>query len=249
MIAENEMTKSDQVLLRAVRHRIAVPGKPKIPKILHQIWTGPNPIPDEYWELRKTWEKHNPDWEVWMWDDEKIDSLNLKNRWVYEKYPQKPILKVDMAKQEIPLRFGGVYADHDMLYLKSFEPFRKHTFFGVFDTPGRKIEAMNFIYGCVPGHRIFQNMVKNTTDKGFDPNGDFVMYFKYFSSYYFDFHVQNVLFYDPKAVIYPPEYLAPFPGANRGELDTEGLDAINKYVTSNTHAVHLWRTTWRKQFA
>ena len=247
MLKDDEMSSQDLNFVSEMRRRIEAPGDPQIPKILHQIWCGENPIPGEYWELHKTWKKYHPDWDVMFWDDKKIDDLNLVGAKYYKKYPEKTIIKADIARVEIAWRYGGVYADHDILYCKSLDPLRKHSFFGVFDMPGRTVETMCFIFGCKKGSHIMKSMMDNLSDEGFDPDGDYINFFNHFSTYYFNRHVMAHILNNPTATVYPAEYLAPFPGENRAELDN-GLGALDKYITPNTYAIHLWRTTWRRQF-
>lgn len=44
---------------------------PKIPKIIHFIWVGPNPLPDKYIENILRWAQQNPSFQVNLWVDRK----------------------------------------------------------------------------------------------------------------------------------------------------------------------------------
>jgi hypothetical protein len=183
-----------------------------------------------------------------FWTDKEIDALDLSTRKWYEKYPQKPIIKVDMAKFEIPYLYGGVYADHDTLFLKSFNPLTRHTFFTTMGIPGAELETMYFIYGCEKGSRIMRALIKNIDDSAFDPAGDYVSYFRTFSSYYFNRILFECLPFEPEAVFYPEEYFAPFPGSCRAEVETGGIDVVLPHIKPETYSVHLWSVSWKDQF-
>ena len=42
----------------------------RIPRIFHQIWVGPDPLPDEFAAYGQTWLDHHPGWELKLWTDE-----------------------------------------------------------------------------------------------------------------------------------------------------------------------------------
>ena len=44
----------------------------RIPRILHQIWVGPDPFPEEFADYRETWIRHHPAWEVRFWTEENL---------------------------------------------------------------------------------------------------------------------------------------------------------------------------------
>lgn len=92
-----------------------------IPRILHQIWIGPNKIPIEFHEYSETWRKLNPQWRMELWTDEKIENkLNLKNSFLYNKatsYAEK----ADIARYHILFLYGGLYVDMDYECLKPID--------------------------------------------------------------------------------------------------------------------------------
>ena len=42
----------------------------KIPKIIHQIWIGPKPLPNQYKEFSQKMIEMHPDWEYHLWGNE-----------------------------------------------------------------------------------------------------------------------------------------------------------------------------------
>jgi hypothetical protein len=83
-----------------------------IPKIIHQLWLGPRPLPTytESWKLCA----FKNDWEYRLWRDKDIDELELKWRACYDAAPLFQI-KSDIARIEILSRFGGFYFDCDFV--------------------------------------------------------------------------------------------------------------------------------------
>ena len=38
-------------------------GRRQIPRVLHRIWLGPEPLPEEHRAFGEGWARHHPDWE------------------------------------------------------------------------------------------------------------------------------------------------------------------------------------------
>ena len=89
-----------------------------IPKIIHQIWLGPNKQPDVWMNSWKyDYINNNPDWEYKLWTEKEINNLNMVNKKQYdfEKFYNG---KSDIARYEILNQYGGVFMDADSLWIK-----------------------------------------------------------------------------------------------------------------------------------
>jgi len=90
----------------------------QIPRIIHQIWFGN--IPSEIKEMMDTFSKDYirkfPGWRYILWDEKKLENLEMINREQYEN-EQKHDCKSDIARLEILNKFGGVYLDSDFVWL------------------------------------------------------------------------------------------------------------------------------------
>ena len=93
----------------------------EIPKIIHQIWVGNKPIPENYKKFMKTWLIIHPDWEYRLWTDEDVDDFPWRNKELFLK-AKNPGMKSDIWRYEIVNQFGGLYVDTDMEAIRSFEP-------------------------------------------------------------------------------------------------------------------------------
>jgi hypothetical protein len=122
-----------------------------IPKVFHQIWVGPQPLPDEFKELQSGWRRLHPSWELKLWTDANLPA-NLVRPEVYELLRQ-PGERADILRLELLSRFGGVYVDVDFEALKPIDELLDGVpaFFGALDS-GR---ISNAIIGSVPGHPYF----------------------------------------------------------------------------------------------
>jgi mannosyltransferase OCH1-like enzyme len=127
-----------------------------IPKLLHQIWLGPRPVPSVWTE---TWREANPDFDYRLWDEGAVDELGLRNEDVYRRYMAEDLYDgaADVARIEILFRFGGVYADADSVALRPLAdaPFMDAGFFAPLepndDHPGL---ITNAFMGAEPEHVV-----------------------------------------------------------------------------------------------
>lgn len=90
-----------------------------IPKIIHQIWVGGKPLPDEYACYAETWKRHFPDWEYRLWTDND-DYSWMRNE---EGFRTASTLsgRSDWLRHELMVEFGGMYIDTDFECLRNFE--------------------------------------------------------------------------------------------------------------------------------
>jgi inositol phosphorylceramide mannosyltransferase catalytic subunit len=129
-----------------------------VPKIFHQIWLGPAPMPAEFTRYAHTWQDHHPTWKMAMWRPG-----NLPTR-----YPEliakceRPSNAANIYRYEILHAYGGVYIDTDFECRKSIEPlidgeelFTAHQV----DDPRNPSYLNNAFFGGVAGHAAFASLV------------------------------------------------------------------------------------------
>ncbi|MDR2968233.1 MAG: hypothetical protein LBV32_01360, partial [Tannerellaceae bacterium] len=97
---------------------------PEIPKIIHQIWAGEDPLPNVLKELGKTWKEHHPEWEYRLWNGKDVrnfiiayfpEYLDLYHSFYYD------IQRWDAIRYLIMYQTGGIYVDLDYECLKNVE--------------------------------------------------------------------------------------------------------------------------------
>ncbi|KIM33667.1 glycosyltransferase family 32 protein [Serendipita vermifera MAFF 305830] len=92
-------------------------------KLIHQSWKTRNDVPPNFEDWGRQWRKlHGPDWKYVLWTDE--DNLKLVQKFypeflqTYQNLPRE-IYRADMVRNMYMHRFGGLYADLDLIPLSS----------------------------------------------------------------------------------------------------------------------------------
>ena len=95
-----------------------------IPKIVHHIWMGKNPIPDVNLYCANLIKEIHSDFDYFLWKDDDVDKL-IKTEFpeYYEKFNNLPrmIMKIDMFRYFLMYKYGGLYTDMDYLMFKQFD--------------------------------------------------------------------------------------------------------------------------------
>jgi mannosyltransferase OCH1-like enzyme len=136
-----------------------------IPKVVHRIWFGPEPMRGELIEFGEMWKQHG--YELLLWTERNLpplvnqaiyDDPNI-GRFVGGGVPRlgKWVQRADVVSYELIWRFGGIYANTDMECLRSLDPLLDD----VEAFAGREQEHFlsNALMGCVPGHPFFRAVI------------------------------------------------------------------------------------------
>lgn len=90
-----------------------------IPKIVHLCWLSGDEYPPEIQSCLLSWEKHLPDYEVWLWDTNRFDVNSTL--WTKQAFEAKKYAFVaDYIRLYALYNYGGIYLDSDVLVYKSF---------------------------------------------------------------------------------------------------------------------------------
>lgn len=127
-----------------------------IPKIVHRVWPGPDPIPYTFRAHAATFEEHNPGWEHRLWTLDEIDGLDMRNRELYDRAKQEAPddwirWRADIARLEILFQHGGIYVDTDAECLQPLDPLLE---FGCWfaESPNALGHATQAVFGSEPDH-------------------------------------------------------------------------------------------------
>jgi len=101
---------------------------PKIPRIIHQVWLGHDPIPRQLRLWSETIRFHHPDWQYRLWRDEDCSHL-------------QPLMRKcstlagasDVVRLHALYACGGVYLDFDIECFKPLDPLLDVAAFGAYD--------------------------------------------------------------------------------------------------------------------
>lgn len=91
-----------------------------VPRILHQIWLGPDPLPEDFARYRETWVAHHPAWEHRFWTEDDLPA-GLRRPEVYERL-RMPAERSDILRLEVLWLEGGVYVDTDFECHRPLDP-------------------------------------------------------------------------------------------------------------------------------
>lgn len=114
-----------------------------IPKILHQVWLGPDPIPSPFFRFREQWRSVHPEWQYKLWTDRDVSDLQCQ-----------PLLsrvaaassRSNIVRLEALYQFGGTYSDLDVEWLRNSDALLEYPGFAALEAPDR---YGNAVFGAV----------------------------------------------------------------------------------------------------
>ena len=141
-----------------------------IPRVIHQIWLGPERPPLETMEsCRRT----NPRWFYVLWTEDNLPPM--VNRQTFDAFGTVYHGKADVLRYELLYRFGGIYVDADQLCLRSFDDLTgpDDTFFAGYQNLGnpdldddRRNATLvaNAVLGASPRNPILERVIRDIGD-------------------------------------------------------------------------------------
>jgi hypothetical protein len=134
-----------------------------IPRLIHQIWVGPKPLPEEYAALIDKTKAMHPNWEHRLWTEKTLPDESIRSEW--RNKLRMPAERSDLLRLELLYKFGGIYLDVDFALLKPLDPLLELAPIVVCDLkPGR---VNNAFIASVPGHPIIRTMISEATPREF----------------------------------------------------------------------------------
>lgn len=191
--------------------------------MIHRIWLGSDPMPEEFVEYGETWRRHHPEWRMELWTDERLPEL--VNGAVLER-SRNQSERSNVIRYELLGAQGGLYVDTDVECLRPIDDLVDgHDAFAATTVPGRVGSA---VIGSVPGHPAMARAVElvgervgvgkqtNATGPGF---------------------LTEVLTEFPDVTIFGSETFYPYTYKERHRRGEEFPAA---------YAVHHWARTWEE---
>ena len=258
-VADHNRTRLRKVKDTPQKESTVDKGSPEIPHIIHQIWdTETIPVYLEYWV--KSWSQKNPKWEYWLWTlkdgRELIKSAFPSFLSLYDSY-EEDIFRVDSLRLFIMYAFGGVYADIDMISLKSLDPWTynhkcilsEETYEHSFIVEEKNSSnVVNGFLACRPGHQFYKTAIESLFEAARDYFGDFLhatgpffvdsVYRKYSQTQY---DKNNSL-----TVLEPKYFLPTFDHTQEGVISYKC--APSRYKALGLRAQDICRELWRRDY-
>lgn len=140
-----------------------------IPKKIHYMWFGGNPLPESTKKYIDSWRKFCPDYEIKEWNESNFDIHCCK--YVEEAYKAKKWAFVsDYARFFALFTEGGIYLDTDMEMVRSFDPLLKHKAFYGFASKGLTLP----VFGSEANTSFIASMLDNYHNRSFvKPDGSY----------------------------------------------------------------------------
>lgn len=252
--------------------KIASGQNPRIPKIIHQIWLGPNLPPPYFADFQAKIKVLHPDWEYHLWNEAELEDLKLENWDIVERSPNWAE-KSDVIRCDLLDRFGGVYMDVDMDVRHSLnELHEKYHFYAGMEHPHKIATTNNRVWvgisimASCPGHPIMKNWKRrirngwDEVDLRFSSPIERVINHTYFNfTYAFMQEVDQPGYIDmvfPATYFYPisPSYAAKRRNSGVRALREKFYDFLEKINLKKprpfskeypeTLAVHYWGNSW-----
>ena len=132
-----------------------------IPKIIHYVWVGGNPMPTVFQEYIANWKRIMPDYEFKEWNDETIREL-LGDKiyepileWGYAERKHLGLLS-DLIIYAALVEYGGFYVDTDVEIFKRFD-----IFLGYRNVFGYIFDALvgTAVIGAEKGSAIYKDLL------------------------------------------------------------------------------------------
>jgi mannosyltransferase OCH1-like enzyme len=140
-----------------------------IPKTIHHIWVGPDPLPEELRPYVESWKRYHPDWEHRFWSEDNLPEDPVRPE-VLNRL-RSPVERSDMLRIEILNRHGGVYVDTDLECLRPIdEELAGEPIVGTTFKPDR---VTNTFLASEPNHPLLERALDEMRPRefhGFDKN-------------------------------------------------------------------------------
>jgi len=207
-----------------------------IPKKIHYIWVGKNPLNDFTLKCIESWKKHCPEYEIIEWNE---SNFNINsNLFCSEAYQSKKwAFCSDYIRLNILYNHGGIYLDTDVELIVSLDKFlHLPAFIGFEDT---RVFSTAVIGASKSNLWIKEQLSYYGTRKFIKPNGKFdtttnpVIISKRTKKLYPNFQHNNTEQHFDNLSVFPREYFSPI------NVDTKALK-----ITKNTHAIHHFDGSW-----
>lgn len=193
-----------------------------IPKIIHHTWIGDDPLPEEGWSNIESWKERHPGWRFQLWTRNNLPPL--RNRRLYDLSPNTGH-RADILRYEVLLRYGGVYADVDVVCRQNIEPVLGHiaAFISSHNEdasqPDRWWPEIAFM-GCVPRHPFLERIVGGLEKHYYEHEHEIVSLRTgpgYFGTQLQKWKRDSWRTTDDDVIIFPPRYFSPYSFTNKEE--------------------------------
>lgn len=205
-----------------------------IPKTIHYIWFGGNPLGEKELACIESWKKFCPDYEIVRWDESNFDVR--ANQYCSEAYDAKKWAFVsDYARLWVLVNHGGIYMDTDVEVVKPLDRFLIHEAFSGFES---NCDILTGLMSCRCGFPLFADLLHDYDDRAFvrgdgslDTTTNVTAITK--ACLKRGFVPNNKYQVIDGFALYPSDWFCP-----------KDHDSGLMHLTENTHAIHHFAGSW-----
>lgn len=206
-----------------------------IPRIIHYVWFGRNPLPEEAKKNIISWKKYCPGYTIIEWNE---DNFPLeKYLYAKEAYEAKKWAFVsDVARLYALVKQGGIYMDTDVEVIAPLDKFLNNRAFSGFES---NMGVSTGIMACEAEHPFFRNLLKEYKTAHF-VNADGILDLTTNVTRITNACVRAGLKLNNKKqtiadfTLYPKDYFCPL-----------SHDSGNLEKTNNTTTIHWFAGSWK----
>ena len=145
------------------KKKVKQTSKPKIPHLIHVLWFGnKNPLPPLFHTWVCEWQAKHPDWDVIVWDEERVKNKFLEKLFNQKIYDEAcPMLDYatmsKIVRYEILHSYGGLFIEPNLKCFESFDPLHEqYDFYAGLSSRKSYGAVSNSVIGARAGHPILK---------------------------------------------------------------------------------------------
>jgi len=220
-----------------------------IPKIIHHIWIGDDPLPKAAQDMRDTWRRHHPEWQMRLWTQDNLPPM--QNEALYYR-SRNTGHRADILRYELLRQFGGIYVDMDMEcqrplddLIKDCEGFAGRIQPTRVETCTQYLEIA--ILGSIPAHPLFAQVLDRIAASFVAHESESVSVRtgpQFFQPQYLAWRTEGEQYRGEHRdfLLFRPSLFYPYTWVEREDGRERGADMYPEAC-----AIHRWWGTWEKQ--
>lgn len=211
--------------------------RPKIPKIIHQIWLGKEMPSFEKKMTEQVKQNLGKDWQYVLWTEREVETLkNFKSRALYDLTPNYG-QKSDLLRYAVLGEHGGVYLDTDFLLIGDFNDFIDLDFFcGV--AYDKEPSLFNGLIGSTKDNPVINDLLILDSELRYS---DAMSLMDSTGPYFLTRQVFKHMASMKNLVVFPNSFFYPLPNF---EINKSRGNDYKAYLAPESICCHMWSSSW-----
>ena len=175
-----------------------------IPRVVHWLWLGTNPVPPIFEQYAERWRLHHSSWQTRLWRDDTLPALGCQELLDTATGFKR---RYDIVRLEILRQHGGVIVDMDVEPIRPLDPLLH----GVGAFVGRigDTHIGNQVLGATPRHPFFERAVEDLRSNTDDSRNSSETAGKGFLRHVLTQYPEGVTVFPSRTFYYEPSFEPP----------------------------------------